>query len=52
MTECDKHKESGVVWLGDRERCYGCYCERFDYCPLCGKKWDDPEECKLGENHE
>ena len=44
-SECERHKGSGIVWLGDEEICYGCYCEQFEYCPLCGKKFDDPEEC-------
>ena len=47
--ECEKHKGQGTVWNGDLEMCYGCYCERFDYCPLCGYKWDDPRECRKGE---
>ena len=48
-SECEHHKGQGIILTGDRERCYGCYCERFDYCPLCGKSWDDPTECKRGE---
>ena len=46
---CDKHPGSGEIILGDGEICYGCYCEQFEYCPLCGRKWDDPLECKKGE---
>ncbi len=48
-SECTKHKGSGVVLLGDNEMCYGCWLEQFDNCPLCGKTWDDPTECKKGE---
>lgn len=53
MSECEKHKGAGTVFLSDgTERCYGCYCEQFDYCPLCGCAWDDPRECKVGERLE
>ena len=48
-SECECHKGQGIILLGDGEICYGCWLEQFDYCPLCGKKWDDPEECKKGE---
>ena len=50
---CERHPNSGVVWVGDEKLCYGCYCEPFEfpeYCPLCGYAWDDPKECKLGES--
>ena len=50
--ECKRHPNSGTIWLGDKACCYGCYLEQFDYCPLCARKWDDPEECKKGEEVE
>ena len=43
---CETHPNSGVVWLGDTDICYGCYCEQFAYCPLCGRKW---VECSCSE---
>ena len=50
---CERHEKEGTIILSDgRMRCYGCYCEQFDYCPLCGYKWDDPRECKVGETPE
>ena len=49
---CEKHPNDGIVWLGDNEICYGCYCEQFEYCPKCGRKWDDPLEChRTAESH-
>ena len=59
---CERHPNDGVVWLGDNEICYGCYCEQFEYCPLCGRKWEKhppeevdcrkPIECKVREVQE
>lgn len=47
---CEKHpNNSGIIWLGNMEICYDCYCEQYEYCPLCGRKWDDPLECKMGD---
>jgi len=50
VTSCGKkHPGSGTVWIGDSKICYGCWCEQFEYCPLCNKKWGDPLECRKGE---
>jgi len=39
---CEKHPDDGIIILnGDIEMCYGCWCEQFEYCPLCGKSWEE-----------
>ena len=47
---CKRHPNSGTIWLGDKAYCYGCYCEQFDYCPLCGVDWEhhppEGEDCR------
>ena len=48
---CEKHPNTGTIILSDGdERCYGCYLEQFERCPLCGYEWEDPRECRKGED--
>jgi len=50
--ECEQHKGMGAIILSNgTEWCYGCYSEQWEYCPICGYKWDHPKECKNGEEN-
>jgi len=49
---CERHPNSGEIWLGDITDCYGCYCKQYDYCPICGYEWSDPRECKKGNEED
>ena len=39
---CEKHPKEGIIIISSGEQmCYGCWLEQFDYCPLCGKPWNN-----------
>jgi len=46
--ECERHPKAGIIWIGNAEMCYGCWVEHFDYCPICGKAWEEHSdtECR------
>jgi len=39
---CEKHPGGGTIIISSGEQmCYGCWLEQFDYCPLCGRHWNN-----------